>query len=109
EIDATGLEEDEVMMNALEAGADDVQNDDDVFSIYTQVAEFSKVIVAIENLGYKINKAELTRVPKSTINADDVAEKLLRLIEKLEDLDDVQKVYSNFDISDEIFEKINLD
>ncbi|MBP7562944.1 MAG: YebC/PmpR family DNA-binding transcriptional regulator [Candidatus Cloacimonetes bacterium] len=109
EIDAAGLDEDEVMMNAIEAGADDVQNDEEVFSIYTQVADFSKVIVEIEKIGYKINKAELTRVPKSTVAADDVAEKLLRLIEKLEDLDDIQKVYANFEISDETFEKINLD
>ena len=109
EIDAAGLDEDDVMMNAIEAGADDVQNDEDVFSIYTQVPDFSKVIVEIEKIGYKINKAELTRVPKSTVAADDVAEKLLRLIEKLEDLDDIQKVYANFEISDETFEKINLD
>ncbi len=109
EIDAAGLDEDEVMMNAIEAGADDVQNDEEVFSIYTQVSDFSKVIVEIEKIGYKINKAELTRVPKSTVAADDVAEKLLRLIEKLEDLDDIQKVYANFEISDETFEKINLD
>lgn len=109
EISAEGLDEDEVMMNAIEAGADDVQKEDDVFAIYTQVVDFSKVIVEMEKLSYRITKAELTRIPKSTIAADDVAEKLLRLIEKLEDLDDVQKVYANFEISDETFEKIDMD
>lgn len=109
EISAEGLDEDEVMMNAIEAGADDVQKEDDVYAIYTQVVDFSKVIVEMEKLSYRITKAELTRIPKSTIAADDVAEKLLRLIEKLEDLDDVQKVYANFEISDETFEKIEMD
>lgn len=109
EISAEGLDEDEVMMNAIEAGADDVQKEDDVYAIYTQVVDFSKVIVEMEKLSYRITKAELTRIPKSTIAADDVAEKLLRLIEKLEDLDDVQKVYANFEISDETFEKIDMD
>ena len=109
EIDAEGLDEDEVMMNVIEAGADDMESEDGAFFIYTQLVDFSKTIVAIEELGYKINKAELTRVPKSTVNADSVAEKLLNLIEKLEDLDDVQKVYANFDISDEVFEKLSLD
>lgn len=109
EIDANGVEEDDIMMNAIEAGADDVQKEDDIYVVYTQIPDFNKVIVEMEKCNYKIHKAELTRVPKSTINADDVAEKLLRLIEKLEDLDDVQKVYANFDISDEVFEKLDVE
>lgn len=109
EIDAEGVEEDDIMMNALDAGADDVQKDEDIFIVYTALTEFNKVIVEMEKFGYKIKKAELTRVPKSTVNADDVAEKLLRLIEKLEDLDDVQKVYANWDISDEVLEKVNFE
>ena len=54
-----------------------------------------------------MENAELTRVPKNTINADDVAAKLLRLIDMLEELDDVQKVYANFEVSDEVLEALS--
>jgi len=53
-----------------------------------------------------VQNAELTRIPKNTINADDVAAKLMRLIDCLEDLDDVQKVYANYEISDEVLEQL---
>ncbi len=109
EIDATGIEEDDIMMNALEAGADDVIKEDEIYTVYSSLPEFNKVIIEMEKLGYRIIKAELTRVAKSTVNADAVAEKLLKLIEKIEDLDDVQKVYANWDISDEVLEKVNFE
>ncbi len=105
-ISAEGLDEEEIMMEALEVGADDVQLDEGVFEIYTSVADFHKVLIEIEKTDYKIEKAELTRIPKNTINADEVAEKLFRLIDKIEDLDDVQKVYANFEISDEVMERL---
>jgi len=103
-IPAAGLVEDEFMMIALEAGAEDVVMEDESFNIYTAPSDLNQVLRELES--YNIEKAELTRVPKNTIQADDFAEKLFRLLEKLEDLDDVQKVYANFEVSDEVMEQL---
>jgi len=101
------MDEDEFMMAALDAGAEDISTDDsDVFDVYTSVADFHKVLRGMEDNGFKIDQAELTRVPKNTINADEVAEKLFKLLDKLEDCDDVQKVYANFEVSDEVMERL---
>jgi YebC/PmpR family DNA-binding regulatory protein len=108
-IPAEGLDEDEVMMAALDAGAQDVEHNDDVFEIYTSPSDFHTVIGNLEKAGYKVENAELTRVPKTTVNADDVADKLMKLIDVLEDLDDVQKVYANFEFSDEVMARLNQD
>jgi YebC/PmpR family DNA-binding regulatory protein len=97
-------EEDDLMMEMLEYGADDVVNEDDEWEIYTPMTDLHTVMAEIENAGYEVKKSEITRVPKNTVNADDVAEKLMKLIDALEDLDDVQKVYTNFEISDEVME-----
>jgi YebC/PmpR family DNA-binding regulatory protein len=105
-IPAEGISEDDIMMQALDAGAEDVELDDENWAIYTPVSDFTKVMNDLEKQGLKIVSAELTRVPKTTVNADSVAEKLLRLIEMLEDLDDVQKVYANFELSDEVLETL---
>ena len=101
------LDEEEVMMAALEAGADDFDaEDEEFFEVITPYTELHSVMQTLESDGYTIEKAELTRIPKNTVNADKVAEKLLRLIELLEDLDDVQKVYANFEISDEVLNRL---
>ena len=102
EIKSEGYEEDEFMMKALDLGAEDVEIQEDTFLVYTTLPDFYKVVSAFEENGFNIEKAELTRVPKNTINADEIAEKLLKLLDKLEDLDDVQKVYANFEISEDI-------
>ena len=109
EIKSENIDEDEFMMKALDLGADDVEKADDVYIVYTQTTELYKVVSSFEEEGFTIEKAELTRIPKTTINADDVADKLLKLIDKIEDLDDVQRVYANFDISDEALSKIDVD
>lgn len=106
-IPAENLDEDEVMMAALDAGAQDVEHNDDVFEVYTAPGDFHTVIGNLEKAGYKVENAELTRVPKTTVNADDVADKLMKLIDMLEDLDDVQKVYANFEFSDEVMARLN--
>lgn len=77
------------------------------FDIYTAPGEFHTVLGEVEKLGFPVENAELTRVPKNTINVDDVAHKLFRLIEMLEELDDVQKVYSNFEVSDSVLEALS--
>jgi YebC/PmpR family DNA-binding regulatory protein len=101
--------EDDFMMQALDFGADDVERIDDTFLIYTQPSDLYKVVTCFEEAGISIEKAELTRIPKNTVNADDVAEKLLKLLDKLEDIDDVQKIYTNFEISDDVMNRINVE
>ena len=109
EIKSAGLNEDDFMMQALDLGADDVEKDDDFYTIYTPTSDLYKVVTNFEENGFTIERAELTRIPKTTINADDVAEKLLKLIDKLEDLDDTQKVYANFELSDEVMNNIEME
>lgn len=105
-VPAVGLDEDDFMMQALEAGAEDVELNEDYFDIITSPNDFHTVIANLEKAGFPVQNAELTRIPKNTINADDVAAKLMRLIDFLEDLDDVQKVYANYEISDEVLEQL---
>ncbi|MDA3813022.1 MAG: YebC/PmpR family DNA-binding transcriptional regulator [Candidatus Cloacimonetes bacterium] len=100
------LDEDEVMMASLDAGAEDFLVEDGNFIIFTAYADLHSVLSKLEETGYNIEKAELTRIPQNTIQADEVAEKLLKLIDHLEECDDVQKVYANFEISDEVFERL---
>ncbi|MCD4796109.1 MAG: YebC/PmpR family DNA-binding transcriptional regulator [Candidatus Cloacimonetes bacterium] len=107
EIQKDDLDEDEVMMAALDAGAEDFSSDNDYFEIYTEYSSLHSVLKKLEETKYKIEKAELIRLPKNTINADNVAEKLLKLLDQLEDLDDVQKVYANFEISDEVMDRLS--
>jgi YebC/PmpR family DNA-binding regulatory protein len=104
-----GQDEDEVMMDALDAGAEDMETDETGFVIYTPYSELHNIMAVLEQKGYQVEKAELTMVPKNLINADEVAEKLFRLLEMLDDLDDVQKVYANYEISDEVFERISAE
>ncbi|HQP26489.1 MAG TPA: YebC/PmpR family DNA-binding transcriptional regulator [Candidatus Syntrophosphaera sp.] len=106
-VPSAGLDEDEFMMQALEAGAEDIELSDEYFDIYTAVEDFHTVLAEFEKMGLPVENAELTRVPKNTINADDVAPKLFKLIEMLEDLDDVQKVYANFEVSNEVMEALS--
>ena len=106
-VPAAGLDEDDFMLQALEAGAEDIELNGDYFDVYTAPQDFHTVLANMEKLGYPIENAELTRVPKTTINADDVAPKIFKLIEMLEELDDVQKVYANFEVSDEVMEALS--
>ena len=94
------------MMASLDAGAEDLIVEEGNYLIYTAYADLHSVHKKLEEAGYSIEKAELTRIPQNTIQADEVAEKLLKLIDHLEDCDDVQKVYANFEISDEVFERL---
>jgi len=96
--------EDALMEMAIECGAEDVQREDDVWRITTAPTEFIAVKDAITDRGLEADSAELTMLPSNTVRVEGGdAEKVLRLIEALEDHDDVQKVFANFDIPDAVF------
>ena len=102
------IDEDALMEMALEAGADDVREEDTEFEIITSPSAFENVRKVIEQRGIKIVSASIGMIPQNTIELDaGKAEQMLKLMEKLEDSDDVQNVYANFDISDEIMEKLS--
>ncbi len=95
--------EDEVFEKALEAGADDVKTEGDYYEIFTSPAALHAVTEALEKVGLKAEEAKLTMQPKTTVPITvDQARTLMRLIETLEDNDDVQNVFSNFEASDEV-------
>jgi len=98
-VDAKTIDEDALMEKALEAGAEDVAREDDRFLVSTTPADFHVVQDALKKGGVQIAEAELAMVPKNTVSvkADD-AKALFKLLEAIEDLDDVQKVWANFDI-----------
>jgi YebC/PmpR family DNA-binding regulatory protein len=105
--DAGKYGEDEIMEAALEAGAEDVLNEGDTFVVVCDPKAFSAVADHLDKLDYQYDEGELTMIPESSVSvAGDDAVKVLKLIEKLEDLDDVMKVFSNFDIEDAELERI---
>lgn len=94
----TNLTEDDLMMIALDNGAEDVQSDDECYEITTDPADFSIVREALENQGLEFEEAEIQMVPTTTVSLDsDGEEKVQRLIDSLEDLDDVMNVYHNWE------------
>jgi transcriptional/translational regulatory protein YebC/TACO1 len=98
-VEASRVEEDALIEAALDAGADDVRREDDVFVVTTEPAAFHAVRTALEGRRIPIAEAELAFVPKNTVRVEGKdAEAVLKLIESLEELDDVQKVHANFDI-----------
>jgi len=102
-------DEEEIFEKAIEAGAEDVLTEDSEFyEIRTAPQDLYSVKEALENQGVKIEKAELTKIPSTEVEIKDqnTAEKLMKLLDALEDNDDVQKVYSNFDIPEEILAKM---
>jgi YebC/PmpR family DNA-binding regulatory protein len=102
------LDEDELMLVAIDAGAEELEKEQDGFSVYCDPSQLTTLKDALESEGYDIEKAELDMIPQSTIQIDskDKAEKILKLMEQLEDHDDIQNVYSNFDIPDEIMNEL---
>ncbi|MCS3459349.1 MULTISPECIES: YebC/PmpR family DNA-binding transcriptional regulator [Aeromonas] len=99
-----GADEDALMDAALEAGADDVVTEEDgSIEVYTTPNDFGTVLDALEAAGFKPENAEVTMIPSTEAELDaETAPKLMRLIDMLEDLDDVQEVYHNGSISDEV-------
>lgn len=106
-VDADTVDEDELMMAAIEAGAEDVLAEGDLFELRCEVADFMNVRKGLEEAGIKYTSAELTMIPKTTVALDEGdARRTLRLLDALEDYDDVQEVYANFDIPDEVMEAL---
>ncbi len=104
-IEKGSIDEDELFMIALDSGAEDMTVQDENLEIITSPENFENVRKAVEESGATIIEAELTMLPQSTVKAEGKeAERMLRLMEALEDSDDVQKVYANFDIADDILE-----
>jgi YebC/PmpR family DNA-binding regulatory protein len=107
-IEKNGVDEDRLIEVALDAGALDVKDSDKEFEVTTDPANFDEVKRALEEAGFKSNYAEVTMVPQSTIRlTGKEAEQMVKLMEGLEDSDDVQKVYANFDIADEEMERLS--
>ena len=92
-------DEDELMLVAAEAGADDIADDDGVWQVTSEPTAFAQVRAAVEEAGFAIASADIRMVPKSLGEVDEeTARKLMRLVDALEDDDDVQEVFFNFEI-----------
>ncbi len=99
------VDEDKLFEVALEAGADDVKNEEGELVVITSPDTFESVKAAIEGAGLKYASAEVTMIPQNSVRIEGrEAEQMLRLMEALEDSDDVQNVYSNFDIAEELMQ-----
>ncbi|MCD6377769.1 MAG: YebC/PmpR family DNA-binding transcriptional regulator [Planctomycetes bacterium] len=102
-VPADAISEDELIEICLDAGADDVRKEGDVYEITSQVSDFTKVKDVLTEKGIELIQAEITMVPNNTVSlAPDKARQVISLVETLEDHDDVQKVFSNLDIPDEV-------
>jgi YebC/PmpR family DNA-binding regulatory protein len=106
-VEADRVDEDELLSLALEGGATDMRRADTIFEISTEPAQLEAVRRILEERGVPLQSAEVTYVPQSTIRLEGKeAQQVLRLVEGLEELDDVQKVYANFDIPDDVLETL---
>ena len=105
--DKATVDEDRIIELALEAGADDVTSDESAIDVVTDIANFEKVKKAFESSNLKYNVAEISMIPQTSVKLEGKsAETMLKLMEMLEDSDDVQQVYANFDISFDEMERI---
>lgn len=102
------VSEEELMEVALEAGAEDVRDVGDQFEVITAIEDFSSVKAAFDERGIACELAEITMIPQSTVQIEDekTAQQVLRLMDALEDSDDVQHAYANFDIPDRILNQL---
>jgi len=105
-VEGDGVDEDTLMTVALDAGAEDIREDEGNYEVITAPGDFEKVKKAIEDAGYPVALAEITMLPRNYVDLDnETAEKVLKLIEVLEDHDDVQNVYSNFNVESGVLER----
>ena len=101
---------DKLFETAINLDAEDIVDEDDTYTVLTTVENFQKVVEGLEAEGFKAQTAEFTRIPQNTVPVSDekTAQQIMKLLDKLEEHDDVQNVYMNFDIPDEIMEKLDV-
>ncbi len=106
--DKKAVSEDVLMEAALEAGAEDVREEENEFEVITDLLKFENVKKALDSKGLKYIKAQISMIPQTSVRIEaEKAVQMLKLMEKMEDNDDVQHVYANFDIPDDIMEKFS--
>lgn len=102
EVDHAGVEEEKIMEAAIEAGADDVQDAEEIFEITTAPGDLMAIADALKNAGFNVTSAKLAKIPQNLMRlTGKEAEQMVRFVETLEDLDDTQNVWSNFDVDEE--------
>ena len=108
QIPAENSDEETVMMATMDAGAEDIKVDEDTIEVYCDPGDIQKIREALTGAGIEFTSAEMTRIPQTTVRIEDAKEaaRTLRLMDALEDNDDVQQAYANFDISDEILQEV---
>ena len=107
---AEDVKYDDLFESAINNDAEDVEEDEEEFRVITSVENFQSVVEGLEKDGFKSSNAELTRIPKNNIDINDLktATSVMRLIERLEELDDVQNVYANCEIPDDIAQQVDV-
>jgi YebC/PmpR family DNA-binding regulatory protein len=107
-VPSDGVDEEELFLAAVDGGADDIEQDGSVFQITSAPEQLAAVRAAVEAAGFAVDSSELMLVPKTTVSVDDEAKarQVMRLIDALEDNDDVQDVYANFDIPEQVLEAV---
>lgn len=106
-LDVKGQDPDELALVAIDAGANDIQVEDGSVEVYTDAQDLHRVQEALVAAGQAVESAELTMRPKTMMSPEpDVAVKAIRLLERLEDLDDVQQVYSNLDVTEDVLAQV---
>ncbi|MCX6375463.1 MAG: YebC/PmpR family DNA-binding transcriptional regulator [Armatimonadetes bacterium] len=104
-IERTAIDEDKLMEVALDAGAEDIRTEDDSYDVITAPDEFHNVRQAVIDAGIAIVNAEVTMLPKNTVRIEGrEAHQMLRMMDQLDEIEDVQQVYANFDIPEEVLE-----
>jgi transcriptional/translational regulatory protein YebC/TACO1 len=97
-----GMDEDNLLMTALDAGAEDVTTEEDAFEIITAPDDFDKVRAELETNGIKVSTYQIAMIPKNTVKVSGTqADQVLKLLDSLEELEDVDEVYTNFEMDEE--------
>jgi YebC/PmpR family DNA-binding regulatory protein len=107
EIPKGALEEDEFTMEMIDANASEVELQDDLFIVYAPFDSFGEIQRKLDSMGIEAESANLRRIPKETVNLDlDAARKVMKLVDALEELDDVQQVYHNLELTEELINEL---
>lgn len=108
-IDKSIISEEDLMDRALDAGAEDVVEEESEFQVYTAPEDFEQVRESLEESGLAFLEASVSMIPQNTVEVteENIAKSLMKLMENLEDYDDVQNVWANFDIDDDLMEQLD--